>query len=817
MRRLAALFSQILLRFLEASRGRIALAALVIVLAAAAAACVERFSDRPFDADLAALLPTSLAPELDPALENALRTRLTGESAQAVIALVTVSGDPGSEQSLAEIARGAALAAEKVLLSSPALTASPAAAVTGLPQLPEAAGRLLTEADRAALKKLTALPEAQARAALTQRAVACLSSPAPKALGFSRDPFCSFDKWLAERLTALPWRRTEENGRAWLEVPGEDGSRTVVLLFTADPAQVSSGSAGLTATVKDAEAAAAAYVSERSPSARAELLAAGVPLFTDVIAANAQSEITLISVVSTVGVVVFAWLLFGRFSTIIFMAATVAAGFAIAMGASFAVFGTLSLVTFVFGATLIGVSIDYSSHWFALRRPEESARDRRRRLLAPLLCAAGSSAAAYLVLAVTPLPGLKQMAVLAAAGLIGTLFCVLAALPFVERFAPKGDTKLLGWLERTLPRIPRLTAETLRAPMKSPVTAALPVLFVVLLAVGLPKLEFASGVRDLQAAPQSLLSAQQAVAARLRIASPAQAFVVEGRTLDEALARESSLRQALAADPALRGVTPSGLSEWLPGLAAQESDRSLTVKAIELAGPGIEALLGAQPEGPGEKPLTLAAIAATPVAEAANRFVLKDDASGAALLLTLAGVTQQSLAPLHAAAAKAGDGVHFVDITRGMSEGLSLYRDRVLTLLALGLPLLWAALTLRFGRASWRAVLPSAIGILTAAAALGVTGHPLTLFAALAMTLLLGLGVDYGIFLTGSPNDGRTAAAVLFSGVTTMLSFGLLAFSATPALTVFGLTVLTGQIAIWIATPLLRPREGATAEATPKV
>ena len=37
------------------------------------------------------------------------------------------------------------------------------------------------------------------------------------------------------------------------------------------------------------------------------------------------------------------------------MAGTILLGFMLALGASFAVFGTLSLITFVFGATLIGV------------------------------------------------------------------------------------------------------------------------------------------------------------------------------------------------------------------------------------------------------------------------------------------------------------------------------------------------------------------------------------------------------------------------------------------------------------------------------
>ncbi|CCZ18818.1 putative uncharacterized protein [Sutterella wadsworthensis CAG:135] len=194
----------------------------------------------------------------------------------------------------------------------------------------------------------------------------------------------------------------------------------------------------------------------------------------------------------------------------------------------------------------------------------------------------------------------------------------------------------------------------------------------------------------------------------------------------------------------------------------------------------------------------------TPWRELTHRFVLENEPGRAVTVLMLAGVEPKHL-PFLTKAAEAVPGAYFVDITRGMSEGLSLYRDLILMVLAAGIVLLWALLALRFGRESWRAVLPSALGILAALAVFGWTGTPVTIFTALGLVLVLGLGVDYGIFLTGSPSDGRTSAAVLFSGVTTLLSFGLLVFSATPALRAFGITVLVGQSIVWAATPLLRP------------
>lgn len=800
-------------RFLDLLRGRVALALLLVLLAASALTVGTRLSERSFDTDLASLLPDALAPDLSPGLEAKLRDRLAKNESGSIAALVTVRR-PGAEGAeLDALARRAALAFEAKLLENPAVRRGVFEGAAAFAAMPAAAGNLLTDADRRALSAITALPPQAARDRLAARAAACLSPASPRLLGFTNDPFCTFDHWLIERLAATPWTKITAEGRDWVAVKRPDpGERTLLLLFTADEKTVTAGEAALAESLAASKAAAAAAV----PGA--EVLAAGVPLFTDAIASRAEREVAFIGIVSTVGVLVFAWLLFGRLATVAAMSVTVAAGFLTALALAFALFGTLSLVTFVFGATLIGVSVDYSSHWMALKRPGESPWARRRRLLAPLLFAAGSSAAAYGVLLLTPLPGLRQMAVLAAAGLLGTLFTVLALLPFCERMAPKRTTRLMATLERALPKIPRLT----RAAVGRPTTFAALALFSAFLVFGLSRLEFASGIRDLQSAPASLIAEQRQVAEAVRMPSPAQAFVIEAATLDEALEKEVRLRARLAADPALRHVTPSGLSEWLPPASQQNADRALVRKALDVAAPAFERLLGAEPAGPGDRALTQADLAAAPLKRLFRQYVLTDESSaengeagGAALLLTLAGAGPDDPARLARAAADLGlPGVHFADITRGMSDGLSLYRDRVLLLLALGLAALWALLALRFSREAWRAVAPTVLGILTAAAVLGACGIPLTLFAALAMVLLTGLGVDYGIFLSGNPNDGRTGAAILFSGVTTMLSFGLLVFSSTPALSVFGLTVLSGQAAIWAATPLLRPKRSAFAETS---
>lgn len=808
VRRLA----DILLLFLEARKGRPALIALLVLFLFSLYSVSTHITSHPFEADVASLLPESLAPELSPQIESKLREQLSRTETERIAAVLTLTfpSDAAAckkegEKALFDAARGW----EALVLRNPALQRADPAGTGAVPNIPQAAGNLLTQKDKAELERLVKLPPESASQALAAKAVRTMSGFSTGAASFSADPFGTLDHWILERLSATPWQRTEAEGRTWLLVKSADPrERSLLLVFSVDPERVSSGEAGLARTFAQADEALREKFSSdgnvRFSSARA-----GVPLFTDAIASRAKDEVALIGSVSTIGVVVFAWLLFGRISTLLLMAATVGAGFLIAMGLSFAIFGELSLITFVFGATLIGVSIDYSSHWMTMKEKGESAPDRRRRLIVPLLSAALSSAAAYLVLAFTPLPGLTQMAVLAAAGLLGALLVVLILLPSAERFAPAKDTRLMTLLVKTLPKIPRLSKENIRRPG---VLAAL-VLLAGLLLFGFAKVQLASGIRDLQGAPPSLIASQLEAQKRLRLPSPAQAFVIEGDTLDSALGKEALVRKELARDPGLQGIAASGLSEWLPSAEEQNQNRALVRRALQLASPVLKALLGAAPEGPGDQAVTPGMLEKTSLASLFDAFILQKpgERHEAVLMLTLSGVQPENLPALNAL--QVPEGVHFVDITSGMDEGLSLYRDRILMLLAAGLALLFLALTLRFGWNAWRAVLPTALGIVFSAAVLGLLGIPLTLFASLAMVLLLGLGIDYGIFVTGNPSDGRTAAAVLFSGVTTMLSFGLLAFSATPALHVFGLTLFVGQLAVWIAAPLVRPESAPAAKA----
>lgn len=812
--------------------------ALAIVFGAIVLCGLSKFARNPFDTQLLALLPERLMEELSPELEARVKAKLTTAEADRVTALVEVPGNPEA----ARIARRAFLTS---LLDSGLFATEPVETpnVKAL-ALENAAGRLLTDEDRAFLENASS-------AALDERLAATLLNPAgPGILGIARDPLGLYDRWVLEKVGTLPVQEAEDSARDGhetdenttetatksdpdrvLAVRGRDDALVVTLRVLSDAAETGEGRVGRALEearrsaqnalrgVEGAEGTDAAAVS----SLRID--AAGVPLFTDAAATRARDELGRIGAFSTAGVLIFALAFFGRVATLVLLAGSVAAGFAAGLGAALGLFDSLALVTFVFGATLIGVAVDYGAHWFAFAPSMPDPIARRRALAPGLFAAALSSALAYGVLIATPLPGLRQMGILAAGGLLATLAVVLFWLPYADRWAPRRDTRLVRFLEARLPRLPRFG----ELPHLGQVALALAA--VVFLTVGAARIEWASGIRDLQFVPAGLAEAQTRLSAALKLPSPAQVFVVSGATEDAVLAAEEKLLAALRADPTL-DIHPLALADYVPSAARQTEDARLVREALLRITPRMTEVLGAGPQLPDPSPeaprITTDAVLATPFGAALGHLRLTSEADVAAgtektvaHLVMLSDVRAEHLEKLRALESVAGASepdasataavatrVRFVNLTADMETILTRYRNRVLESALAGFGLLALVALRLFGISNaWRALLPSLFGTLGALAAFGWAGIPVTLFTTLAIVLVLGLGVDYGIFLTRSPTDGRTSAAVLFSGVTTLLSFGLLAASETPALAAFGWTVVYGLCLVWTVAQLVRPRK----------
>ncbi|WP_374436188.1 MMPL family transporter [Inhella sp.] len=647
-------------------------------------------------------------------------------------------------------------------------------------------GALLTDAQRTQLQ--TAGAEA-----LAQQAVQNLLQPvgALRVGRWADDPFNSLGQWIAERAQGSRVRVHE--GRLTVHAP--DGDWALILI----------DSPGSAFALAHNERLAQALATARSAVAPAKVIAAGVPLHAHAAATQAQSEMHLIGAGSLVGVFVLSWFAFARIRPRLLVLLSVGSGLLVAVGLTLAVFGELHLITLVFGASLVGVAENYASSYYAARI-ERGAEQRfavMREQLPTMGLALLTTLAGYALLATTPFPGLQQVALFSAAGLAAAFVTTWLWFPHLDRGSVplRPLTRAMG---RAWAAWPGLRPRAL---------ALLLVGLGALTAWGFARLQANDDIRLLQATPPALLQDQIELARHLDLPSPAQFFLLEASSEAELLQAEEALKAKLA--PLREQKLISGwqaVSDWVPSPARQQADTALLQRRWAEAASHVQALLGQDlPAGEAAAPKLLKVTdwLAAPVSEAARHQWLGANAQGRwHAVLQLRGVAGVQALPALAALAD-GSAVRWVDKVAEVSELLARQRVRMAIVLAIAIVAVAALLAWRFGRRSWRALLPTMLAGALSLALLGLAGQPLQLFHVLALLLLLGVGVDYGIFLLAQPQraDLRAFVSVTLAAASTWLAFGLLAASSTPALRAFGITLGLGIVLAWVLTPFFIPDE----------
>lgn len=753
---------------------------LLIVLAMIAHQ-VQFWRGSRLDTDVMALLPTS---ERTAAADRVLR-RLADSVAQEVVVLV---GSPDWARTRAAAQRFSQATAQGGTLLQPVDKIAAFDFDKALDFYRPWRDRLLTDAQRQQLQQ--GHPDQLAQQALTRL---YQLSTGPRLTDWAADPLGLWQDWWLSR--AAVTRVQERDGLAALS---GDGKEWVLLTYhITKPAFSVSGSTDYSDLLRAAEAAA------RQGDADVRVVAAGIPLHAEAAAAQANFEMNVIGWGSLAAVLLLVWLAFRSLRPIVLVGLSLAIGTAAAISATAIVFDRVHLITLVFGASLVGVAEDFGIHYFVSRQalPRATPPSVMRHLLPGMALALATSVVAYLALGIAPFPGLRQMALFSAVGLVAAFLTVVFWFPLLDRGALR-PTRVSSWLAQSLARWPRV-----RADRRTALALGALALFIV---PGIWQVRVVDDVRQLQSSPPALIEAQRLTGRLLGTPSPAQFVLVRGATPDEVLAREEAVKAALA--PAIRRGELAGflaISDWVPSAARQRADAALAGRQEAAVRERVARTLGGSIAAPAASPadavLTLPAWLANPVSGTLRHLWLDREGSGYASVMLLRGLENPAVMSGIAAAVNTVQGAEWADRIADLSFLLHHYRVLMSWLLLAGAAGVALLLAWRYGREGWRALAPTLLAAAFSVAVLGWLGVPLQLFSVLALALLLGVGVDYGIFLLEHPGDGVSWTAIVLGAASTLLAFGLLALSSTPALHAFGMTMLSGVGAVWVLSPWFRP------------
>jgi len=752
------------------------------------------------DTDILALLP---AQQHDPVRQRALAQMVDAARQRLIVLIGATDWDD---------TRRAAAAYRKVLAPFPHLLRATEAISdrtesNWLAPFKNHRLTLLTPQDDAALR-------AQAQPYWIDVALAKLYSPfaGPQPLAWQDDPFGLFNNWLQARAQETPVRpRAGE-----LSVSAGERHYVVLPLTLRVPAFALAGQQAVMPVLEQARQAA------YRAAPQIEIIQAGVILHAAAAASQARQEMSTIGIGSLTGILLLIWITFRSFKPIALVMLSIAIGCLGALSISWLMFERIHLITLVFGASLIGVAQDYGIYFLCKRlgaNDQVNSWRLLRQVLPALILTLVTTLIGYLGLGLTPFPGLRQMALFSAVGLIFAWLTVVCWFPTLVQASTLKNHRLAGRYGLSLARWPRFAYD------RRALGAVLA--FAGLVSFGGSRLSVQDDIRLLQNPPKQLLDDQLKLGKILDLATPVQFFLLRGASAEALLQREETLKQRLDALVSQRQISGyHAISNWAPSARSQESRRQLIDRVLLHERGALAALAAKLGESQSwinaararllasALPITVDDFFKSPASEPWRHLWLGQVGDVYASIVALRGVSRSSLPVLRQSASGLA-GVEWVDQVSEISRLLGDYRYYMGWVVLVSYVAVYALLYPRYRRASWRVLAPTALASLLALALLGIAGQGLQLFHLLAFMLLLGIGVDYGIFMQepDSQRDGAAWLAVGISALSTLLSFGLLGLSQTPALRAFGLTMAIGIGAVALIVPCFRT---ANASAQPQ-
>ncbi len=526
-----------------------------------------------------------------------------------------------------------------------------------------------------------------------------------------------------------------------------------------------------------------------------------------------KSDIQRTSILSMVGLALLCLIVLRSFRLVVLTLIPIGCAMLAATAVSLLLFGQVHGLTLAFGASLIGVCVDYVVHFYVhhtLHPDADGARGTLRRIWPALLLGATTTAVGFAVMGGSSFPGLRQVAIFASVGvtaaLLSTRVLLPALMPKVEPRAALRD-RLADALAAGFHRLRR---------------SRWPGWVLVLLAVGASAwgaraVPWRDDLADMKQLDPDLLEQDERVRERVARFDQGRFIVALGDNEEQALLVNDQVGDALhEATDAEELAAWHGVSTLLPSATRQQAV-ALLIRSTPKIREQLEAALAeagfhealfepffeylAQPPEP---PLTFEDLAATPAASMVRSMRLQvGDQIG--FVTVVRGVADSD-----ALAERIGaiDGAMYIDQTELMGSAMRAYRVRTVQLLGVGLLAVLLVLGVRYRslRVTLAVIAPAILAAGVTIAVLAATDRGLDLIGLTAILMILSIGVDYGVFLAETRDDLDAALPATLLGLTvcwlsTVLGFGVLALSEHPTMNTIGVVAAVGVTASLLLAP----------------
>lgn len=492
---------------------------------------------------------------------------------------------------------------------------------------------------------------------------------------------------------------------------------------------------------------------------------------------TAKTDVQNLSIVSVLLLSGLFLFVFRTLKPILLCLLSVGIGTIFGLAATFSFFESVHAITLVMCISLIGISTDYTTHYLLARQnasAKESPLSILKKLKKPLLQALITTVLAYGLMVISPFGSLRQLGVFAVFGLIGSFLTVSLWFPLFS-IKPAANSKTSDVTNSFF----------LFCSSSKSIKAFVGIVFITILALGLPKLSIDDDLIRLYQSSQFLSDSENKIK-ELTGANFSQKGIVVTAPSEDALIQQIE-KAALVINesklPRHQFIYPALLSLESQLQVRHRLEKLFPEVAQKLQETGIELSQFPLPEA-----LDAKGWLNSHLGQIWKPFLLNFKNEQAFYIPI--ETSKENLQTICSKLSSCFPITQREDIQTWLGTQRTVLSWFICFLVFGFMALFWYF----FG---WKkSIIQTGIIVLSGTAALatlGLTGMPFNLFSVFALILILGIGADYQIFSANRERVNRsTYLAISVSAVTTLISLGVLVLSKTEAIKNFGLIVCVG-------------------------
>ncbi len=509
-----------------------------------------------------------------------------------------------------------------------------------------------------------------------------------------------------------------------------------------------------------------------------------------------EAEIKMFSTLSTMGLIALMWFFFRSFKPILLTSLSVIIGIFFGIASVNLFQNSIHLLTIGFGSCLVGASVDYAIHFLtgAYVSKGKTIDEIRGDIFKPICFGAVTTLLSFFFLIFTEFSGLRELSLFALGSLIGSCLTVLVFFPsFADWWmVPNQRVRLLAL------RL-QFHSENIFKSRKTRWFIGLS--FFLLLISGLTKLKFNDDIRLLQSPNEALLSEIKWIDGRNRMTIPSAYLVIsEGFSsknrfeLSKFLSNQKlsgKLKGYLPNDPFYR--TNLEKSESFKAFSLfQKNNRSGILNVLNEIGLSDEILERYK----------------NSVENGGDLVGSRAERKG---LISLYGVKsiREFEIELKDWGAMETSFVRLLNQPKEISLLFEESRQIAISQVALAYFIIFALLIMVYGfKNAVKVIVVTMLAGLLSFSVLGILGLAVNFFSVLALVIVLGLGIDYSIFLLrdhGDYDNSSSMFSVFLSMLSTVITFGFFSFSSTPLLQSLAAVISLGVIFSFLLANLMLP------------